>query len=133
MFTVTVQPRFGDMDILGHVNNTVPVVWFELARNPLYKLFDPDLNLNKKTFPLIMAHTDYDYVDQLYFKYDVELRTWVSRIGTKSFTMYHEAWQQDRLCVKGNAVIVYYNFNIEKSEPIPEDKKALLAQHMRPV
>jgi len=121
------------MDILGHVNNTVPVVWFELARNPLYKLFDPDLNLNKKTFPLIMAHTDYDYVDQLYFKYDVELRTWVSRIGTKSFTMYHEAWQQDRLCVKGNAVIVYYNFNIEKSEPIPEDKKALLAQHMRPV
>ena len=130
MFKTIVNPRFGDMDILGHVNNTVPVVWFELARNPLYALFDPELNLDKKTFPLIMAHTDYDYVDQLYFKYEVEIRSWVMRIGTKSFTMYHEAWQQGRLCVKGNAVIVYYNFNIEQSTPIPEDKKKLLAEHL---
>ena len=130
MFTTIVNPRFGDMDILGHVNNTVPVVWFELARNPLYGLFDPELNLDKKTFPLIMAHTDYDYVGQLYFKYEVEIRSWVTRIGTKSFTMYHEAWQQGRLCVKGSAVIVHYDFNKEQTTPIPEDKKKLLAEHM---
>ena len=130
MFKTIVNPRFGDMDILGHVNNTVPVVWFELARNPLYAVFDPELNLDKKTFPLIMAHTDYDYVGQLYFKYEVEIRSWVSRIGTKSFTMYHEAWQQGRLCVKGAAVLVHYDFNIEQSTPIPEDKKKLLAEHL---
>jgi len=59
----------------------------------------------------------------------VEIRTWISRIGTKSFTVYHEAWQQDRLCVKGSVVIVHYNFNIEQTTPIPEDKKKLLAEH----
>ncbi|MDR0475984.1 MAG: acyl-CoA thioesterase, partial [Treponema sp.] len=122
--------RFGDMDILGHINNTVPAVWFELARNPLYEIFDPQMELKRETFPLIMAHTDYDYTGQLYFHYEVEIKTWVSRIGGKSFTMYHEAWQQGRLCVKGNAVIVHYDFNTETTTPIPEDKKKLLAKHL---
>jgi acyl-CoA thioester hydrolase len=118
------------MDILGHINNTVPVVWFELARNPIIEIFDPRMELTRETFSLIIAHTDYDYVDQLYFQYEVEIKTWISRIGTKSFTSYHEAWQQGRLCVKGSAVMVYYDFNVEQSMPIPEDKKKQLAEHL---
>jgi acyl-CoA thioester hydrolase len=85
--------------------------------------------LKRSTFSLIIAHTDYDYVGQLYFKHEVEIKTWVTKIGTKSFTVYHEAWQEGRLCVKGSAVMVHYDFNIEKSTPIPEDKKLLLAEH----
>ena len=130
MFTTIVRPRFGDMDMLGHINNTVPVVWFELARNPLFEIFDPNLELKRETFSLIMAHTDYDYIGQLYFQHEVEIKTWISRIGTKSFTAYHEAWQQGRLCVKGSAVLVHYDFNIEKSTPIAEEKKKLLAEHL---
>jgi acyl-CoA thioester hydrolase len=117
------------MDALGHINNTVPVVWFELARNPLIEIFDPSLALKRETFPLIMAHSDYDYVGQLYYRYDVEIRTWITRIGTKSFTAYHEAWQHGRIGVKGSAVLVHYDFNAEASTPIPEDKKKLLAEH----
>ena len=119
------------MDMLGHINNTVPVVWFELARNPIIKMFDPSMELTRESFSLVIAHTDYDYVDHLHFKYEVEIRTWISRIGTKSFTSYHEAWQQGRLCVKGSAVMVHYDFNVEQSTPIPEDKKKLLAEHLR--
>ena len=130
MFSLTVNPRFGDMDILGHINNTVPSNWFELARNPFMKLFDPDLTLSKKTFPLIMAHTDYDFMAQMFFRYEVEIKSWVSKIGTKSFTIHQEAWQQGRLCVKGNAVIVHYDFNTEKSTPLPEDMKKILIEHM---
>jgi len=130
MFTSIVTPRFGDMDILGHINNGVPVAWFELGRNPLFKIFDPELKLDRKTFPLIMAHTDYDFVGQMYFGQEVEIRSWISRIGTKSFTVYQEAWQQGRLCVKGSAVIVHYDFNTEQTTPIPEEKKKMLAEHL---
>jgi acyl-CoA thioester hydrolase len=119
------------MDILGHINNTVPAVWFELARNPLFKIFDPEMRLSKETFSLIMAHTEYDFVSQLYFHFEVEIRSWISRIGTKSFTVYQEAWQKGQLCVKGSSVIVHYDFNTEKSTPIPEDKKKLLAEHQK--
>ena len=130
MYSLIVNPRFGDMDILGHVNNIVPSHWFELARTPVMQIFDPELTMSKKTFPLIMAHTEYDFIGQMYFKYDVTIKTWISRIGNKSFTVYHEAWQQERLCVKGNAVIVHYDFNIEKTMPIPEDKRKLLSEHL---
>jgi acyl-CoA thioester hydrolase len=129
MFTCTVSPRFGDVDGLGHINNTVLAVWFELARNPLFRIFSPDLILDLD-WPLIMAHTDYDFVGELVLGKDVELRTSVSRIGTKSFTLYHEAWQEGRLCTKGSAVVVYFDFRTHTSMPIPEDKKKLLAEHL---
>jgi len=131
MFTTTVTPRFGDMDILGHINNIVPGMWFELGRNSLFKIFDPEMRLCKETFPLIMAHAEYDFVGQLYFQFEVEIRTWIGRIGTKSFTVVQEAWQQGRVCVKGSSVIVHYDFNTDKSTPIPEDKKKLLAEHLK--
>jgi len=132
MVSVTVTPRFGDTDALGHINNVVLAAWFELARTDIFTIFDPELRLDKRTFPLIMAHTDYDFVDQIFIRPSVEIRVWVSRIGTKSLTLYHEAWQEGRLCATGSAVIVHYDFNTGKSTPIPEDKKALLAEFLRP-
>ena len=129
MFSINVNPRFGDIDFLGHVNNSVPSFWFELGRTPILKFFDPELNVDKKNFPLIVAHTDYDFISQLFLKYEVEIRTWVSKIGNKSFTIRHEAWQRGKLSVKGTAVLVHYDFNIEKSTPIPENKRKLLETH----
>ncbi|MDR2576277.1 MAG: acyl-CoA thioesterase [Treponema sp.] len=130
MYTTIVTPRFGDLDALLHINNMVPGGWFELARNKIIKIFNPAMEIRREVFPLVLVHTDYDFVGQLYFSHDVEVRTWITKIGTKSFTVYHEAWQQDRLCVKGNAVVVHYDFNTEKSVPIPEDKRQLLAEHL---
>lgn len=132
MFSTKVTPRFGDTDALGHINNIVIAIWFELARNDIFRIFDPELRIDKSTFPLIMAHTDYDFTDQILYRYEIEIRTWIARIGAKSLTVYHEAWQEGRMCAKGNAVIVHYDFNTEKTTPIPEDKKKLLAKHLRP-
>jgi acyl-CoA thioester hydrolase len=130
MFTTTVSPRFGDVDGLGHINNTVLAVWFELGRNPFFRFFEPNLNLSPETWPLIMAHTDYDFVDELFFQYDVEIRSYISRIGNKSFTVYQEAWQEGRFCVKGSAVVVHYNFKKKETTLIPEEKKKFLEKHL---
>ncbi|MDR2519196.1 MAG: acyl-CoA thioesterase [Spirochaetaceae bacterium] len=130
MFIITVSPRFGDIDGLGHINNTVLAGWFELGRNPIFRFFEPDLNLSHDRWTLIMAHTDYDFVGELFFQYDVEIRTAISRIGSKSFTVCHEARQEGRICVKGSAVVVHYDFIRKATTPIPEDKKKLLAEHL---
>jgi len=129
MFSMKVQPRFGDIDGLGHVNNTVLPIWFEMGRTDILRLFDPELTLDKKVFPLIMAHIDFDFLYQIYFRSDVEIKSTISRIGTKSFTVYQEAWQEGHLCAKGSAVVVYYDFNTEQTTPIPEDKKKILQEH----
>jgi acyl-CoA thioester hydrolase len=129
MFSMNVTPRFGDIDGLGHVNNTVPSVWFEMGRTPILKMFDPELTLDKNIFPLIIAHLDFDFLNQIFFFFFVTIKTWISRIGTKSFTVHHEAWQEERLCVKGDAVIAYFNFITEKTMPIPDDMRKLLEEH----
>jgi len=132
MFSVKVTPRFGDIDMLGHINNIIPSHWFELARTPIMKIFDPELKLTRETFQIIMAHTEYDFIDQIFFQYEVEVKTWISKIGNKSFTVYHEAWQQGRLCVKGKAIIVHYDFATKQTTSIPDDKRKLLQEHLLP-
>jgi len=130
MFSTIIQPRFGDTDCLGHVNNAALALWFETARNPLFRIFVPDLNFKVETFPLIIAHTDYDFVSELFFQHEVEIRTWISHIGSSSFTVYHQAWQKERLCVNGTAVVVHYDFTKKQSTPLPPDKKKRLKEHL---
>ena len=132
MFTTTVTPSFGDVDGLGHINNTVLARWFEMARNPIFRMFEPNLNLSHEKWTLIMAHTEFDFVGELFFEFDVELRTSIEKIGTKSFTVYQEAWQEGRLCVHGKAVVVHYDFVNKVTTPIPEDIKAQLVKHIIP-
>jgi len=118
------------MDFLGHINNATLALWFETARNPFLRIFVPDLNIKMETFPLIMAHTDYDFMEPLSFQPEVEIRSWIIHIGKRSFTVYHEAWQKGHLCVKGSAVMIHYDFITKQSVPLPDDKKKILATHL---
>ena len=78
---------------------------------------------------LILAHIDFDFVEQMYFHEDVEIRTWVSRLGNSSFDVYQEAWQSGRLCVKGKTVVVDFDFKNKKSIIIPDAESARLIEH----
>ena len=75
-----------------------------------------------------MAHNDFDYLSPIFFKYDVEVKTWISKIGTKSFTVYHEAWQEGKLCTKGTCVIVYIING--QTTPLTDELKKILSEHM---
>ena len=130
MFKIMVTPLFGDTDALQHINNNVLGTWFELARNDIFKIFTPDLSVSYDDWKLIMVKTTYEYLDQMFYGTDVEIRTYVLRIGNSSFTTYHEAWQDDRLCAKGTAVMVHFDFNEQKSIRIPDDIRKELNKHL---
>ncbi len=130
MFIQKLTPRFGDIDGLRHINNTVIPVWFETARNPIFRFFVPELTVTHEKWNLIMAHTEFDFVGQLIYGTDVEVRTWIEKVGNSSFTTYHECWQDGTLGVKGRAVIVHFDFKAQKSVPIPEEIKAKLREHL---
>lgn len=133
MFSTIVSPRFGDIDGLGHVNNTVLPVWFEIGRNSIFRLFSPDLDLSPDVWHLILVRTEFDFLRQMYFRSDVEIRTFIAKIGNSSFTVGHEAWQEGELKVKGQAVLVYYDFKLQKAMPLPDSIRKILTEHMLPV
>jgi acyl-CoA thioester hydrolase len=130
MYKTVVTPRFGDIDGLRHVNNTVLAVWFEQARNPIFRMFTPDLDLKYENWKLIMVRTEFDFLSEMYYGEDVEIRTCIEKIGNSSFTMGHEAWQNGKRAVKGKAVVVHFDFIGKKSIPIPDSIKEQLTEHM---
>lgn len=131
MFTKIVTPRFGDADGLRHINNIALVEWFEIGRNPIFRIFTPDLELEYDKWKLILVRTEFDYVGQMYYGKDVEIRSFILKIGNTSFTIGHEAWQDDELKARGRAVLVHYDFEAEKSRPIPDGIRQELMKHLR--
>jgi len=127
MFSEQLMPRFSDTDALGHINNTKVPVWFEGAREPIFKLFIPDLD--PKKWQLIIAKIEVFYHGQLFYGQAVEVRTYISRIGGASFDVYQELWQHGEKCVSGTAAMVNFDYKTQKSQKISAEIRDELAKH----
>lgn len=127
MFIETITPRFGDIDGLRHVNNTVIPGWFEQARNPVYRIFNPEFAF--EGWNLILARYEIDFVRPLVIAGDVTIRTWVSRVGTSSFEVGQDAAQAGAICTHGKTVLVHYDFREGRPRAIPQAIRDQLAAH----
>ncbi|MCD8523192.1 MAG: acyl-CoA thioesterase [Saccharospirillaceae bacterium] len=129
MWTHHVSPRFVETDALGHINNTVLPVWFEDARTPLFRLFTPDLDINN--WHLIIAKIEVEFVGELFYGKEVEIRTYITRLGNSSMVIAHEAWQEGRMGARGSAVMVHFDHKAKQSVTIPEPIRAQLSEHLQ--
>lgn len=127
MFYLEIQPRFSDTDALGHISNTSLPVWFEQARTPVFEIFHPSLDV--KTWPLIIARMEIDLMAQSYWHMPVQIRTGIGKIGNSSFHVIQEAFQNDKQIARGVAVLIHFDYDTEKSLPIPDDIRTRLAEH----
>ena len=130
MWSQTIEPRFAETDALGHINNTVLPVWFEQARTPIFRFFTPDLNPNN--WHLIIAKIDVEFVGELFYGSEIEVRTWIEKIGNTSFVIYQEAWQDNKLGARGHAVMVHYDHDKKASKALPDAIRQQLSEHLRP-
>ncbi len=124
MYSVTLSPRFNETDALGHINNTVIAAWFEGARDAVFRIFTDDLDT--RHWRLILAKFSVEFHAELFYGHEVTIRTEISRIGNSSFDVSQQAWQQDRLCASGVAVLVHYDFNAAQSLPLTEHHRQRL-------
>ena len=131
MFSEKITPRFSDTDALGHINNTMVPIWFEGARDPVFRLFMPDLDINN--WQLILAKIDVSFHAQMFYGKEMEIKTYISRIGGASFDVYQELWQDGNLCSSGTAAMVYYCYKKQSSQKISEALKVSLLLHQKPV
>lgn len=129
MFNEQITSRFSDTDALGHINNTMVPIWFEGARDPIFKLFMP--KLDTKDWQLILAKVTVEYHAQFFYGHAIELRTYISRIGGSSFDVYQELWQNDKKCASGTAVMVHFCFQEQVSKKIPDAIKIVMQQHLK--
>jgi len=128
MLIRTVTPQLCQIDFFRHVNHLAIPTWFELGREPLYRIFSPDLHFDDLT--MIMAHLDLDFIHQMFLSHDVEIRTVVDKIGNSSFQVGQEAWQLGRCCARGRVVLVHFDFKTQKSVALPDEIRSQLAVHL---
>lgn len=130
MLNHTIVPRFSDTDALGHISNTAFPIWFEEARTPLFEIYHPSLEV--KSWPLIIARIELDLLAQTYWGENIEIKTYISKLGNSSCEVMHEAWQNNKMVAKGLAVMIYFDYETEKSMPIPDDIRSKLNAHILP-
>lgn len=126
-FTLELMPKFNETDALGHINNTVLPVWFEAAREPIFKIFNPAMDLNN--WNLILAGFNIAYKAQTYFGKPVKIITQIIEIGNASFKVKHQCYQHDVLTAEALVSMVHFNYQASKSAPIPKNIRQLLTSH----
>jgi acyl-CoA thioester hydrolase len=129
LFSYKLQPSFSETDALGHVNNTVVPVWFEQAREPIFKIFVPDLSI--ANWNLIIAHIEVDFLSELVYGEEVEIQTGLSKLGNSSMTIVQTAWQKGEIRAKGQAVMIHYNYAEKSAVAIPDAIRTLLSAHLQ--
>jgi acyl-CoA thioester hydrolase len=120
-----IQIRFKDIDKLGHVNNANHITYFELARVDYFAAIeDENISIDWQNEGVILAKIEMEYLAPIMLEDKVYVYTWVDRMGGKSFdmrcTIVREVNGVELLCAKGLAVIVCYNYVLNKSIAIPE-------------
>ena len=110
-----VQLRWSDPDMLGHVNHARALALIEDAR----------LAMGDRRGGLILARLEVDYLRQLYYRVGERLivRSAVTRLGTKSFTVRQELVQDDQVALRANAVMVAFDFEADASRPLTDDER----------
>ena len=130
MIETPIIPRVSETDGAGHINNTVIPIWFEGGRTEIFRILTP--NLQFQDWRVALVNMQIDYLAQTYFQETATVCTWIEKVGTKSFTLYEELWQGARLCAKGTATYVYFDYDAQKAQLVPDHVRRALMTHSRP-
>ena len=60
-----------------------------------------------------------------------KVKAYIDKIGNTSFTLLHEAWQNDIKKATSKVVIVYLNSETKKPLSIPDKYKSKLKEHFK--
>ncbi len=121
VFETTLRMRWGDMDAMGHLNNTSYFRYLETAR--IDWLHSIGARPDPKGDGVVILNAFCNFYQQLVYPGDVLIRLYVSDVKEKTF----ETWATmarceapELVCAAGGATTVWVNFPAEKSAPLPQ-------------
>lgn len=115
-----VQVRFSDIDMLSHVNNAVYLNYFESARiHYLSQIVDRNWNWKKQG--IILKVNEIEYILPVFLDDNIEIKVYVEKIGTKSFSLVYELYCDQVIKTVGKSVLVSYDFETNSTTSLPDD------------
>jgi acyl-CoA thioester hydrolase len=120
-----INVRYSDLDVMGHVNNSVYLTYFEMAR---VHYFGESLgrDWDWKRDGIILVKNEVEYLLPIMLHDNPEITVSTAHIGTKSFTLDYKVMVADKLCSTGSSTLVAFDSLINSSVLIPESMRKML-------
>ena len=127
-FEMVIPIRWGDMDAMGHVNNTIYFRYLEIVRIEwLHRAGGaPDPGGQGP----VIVNTFCNFLKQLEYPGDVLARHYVGGAGRTSFNAYVTLERTDRpgvVYAEGGAKTVWIDFPRQKAVPLPDWLRELVS------
>jgi len=120
--------RWGDMDAMGHVNNTVYFRYLESARIEWFRTIacEPD---PQGQGPVIV-NAFCNFYKQLEYPGDIVVKTYVSDPGRTTFESWHTIERVDQpgvISAAGGATVIWVDFPQQKAVALPDRIRQLVS------
>lgn len=124
-FSIPVYIRFSETDMIGHMNNVSPFIYFEEARikylQSLGILFSG--NEDDDTVP-VAADLQCNYLKQMYFGESIQVFVKANYIGRTSIDFHYMAVNEnEEITLTGRGRLVFVNRETGKPVPLKEEIK----------
>ena len=122
---IKIQVRFSDLDILGHVNNSVYLSYFEIARVAFFSpLMGLDWDWQKKG--VLIKKNEIEYFSPVLLHQEPEISIYTRSIGTKSFILEYDLYVNEKLYTSGSSVLVCYDSINQTTINVPKEMRQVL-------
>ena len=128
VYEMTIPIRWGDMDAMGHINNTVYFRYMETARIDWFTSMD--FVANPAGEGLVIVNAFCNFIRQFEYPGDILIKTYVSNAGRTSFDSWCTMERTDQpgvICSTGGATTVWVDFPNQKSAPLPDWLRQVVA------
>ena len=126
-YQMVIPIRWGDMDAMGHVNNTLYFRYLETIRIEWLHSLGTTLKPEGEGFVIVNAFCN--FIRQLEYPGDVRARHYVGSVGRSSSDTFVTLERDDEpgvLYATGGATTVWLDFPAKKTLPLPDWLRAIL-------
>ena len=119
VLTLEIPIRWGDMDAMNHVNNTVYFRYMEQARIAWYERMYGELS-GSRDEGMVIVNTSCTFIKPLTYPGTVEVRMWLGTPGRSSVESRYELRLNGALYAEGAAKIVWIDIRSNKAIALPQ-------------
>jgi acyl-CoA thioester hydrolase len=120
---VTLPVQWGDQDAFGHVNNTVPLRWFETSRIAYLERCGLAHYMSGRGVTPVVATLTCHYRRPIAYPDTVQVGTRLVRLAHASMTLGHLvcSLSQQTRTTSGETVVVFFDFEAGRPRRVPAD------------
>ena len=124
--TERIEIRWGDMDAMGHVNNTVYFRYMEQARIGWFESLVPRGEA-WRTIGIVIVNASCNFQKPINYPGTVEVKVFSGEPGGSSIATSYEVLVENLLYADGAATVVFVDAEKQKPLRIPDHIRKLLA------